>query len=477
MKKTKLTELLSSFSNSEVKRFKNFLISPYFNNKPQFVKLFEAISKYHPDYENEKLSEESIFSAVMPGKQYSYTLFKNMLSDLYELAKLFLSCEEMLEHKLQSKNFFLNNIFRRRNIKELIAKEINIAEQLYEKESLNPDFFDNYYLFRKIVSVYSTENEIEKTEERSGDELESFFSMVLNSLLTYGLWFETYKVVSNTNEYMEIAEKLIDTFFSINFAKKPVNEIFYKTLQLLKTDDEKYYYEIINMLKDEKKFLNRESSLMVYQPLEAFLIKRIKNGEEKYYRPQFELYKHCLENGIYEVNDVFALTKLLLAVEPAIRIKEFEWAEMMINKYRNRGPSDLSEDYYNFNMSKVLQAKGENDKALDFLNKINPEISVLKSIVRNMQMKIYYELGYYELAKSQIDSYRHYISREQDFSEMYRESVYNFLKLYNKLIDLKLDNDKADKLDNFEYDIHKSKNIILRQWLTDKAAELKKGAN
>ncbi len=60
---------------------------------------------------------------------------------------------------------------------------------------------------------------------------------------------------------------------------------------------------------------------------------------------------------------------------------------------------------------------------------------------------------------------------------MYRESVYNFLKLYNKLIDLKLDNDKADKLDNFEYDIHKSKNIILRQWLTDKAAELKKGAN
>ena len=59
--------------------------------------------------------------------------------------------------------------------------------------------------------------------------------------------------------------------------------------------------------------------------------------------------------------------------------------------------------------------------------------------------------------------------------ETYKESVYNFLRLYNKLIDIKLDNDKNNLLD-FEYDIEKNKNLIMKQWLVEKAGELKKGA-
>src|SRR4030095_14672783 len=131
MKKTKLTQLLSSFSQSEIKRFNSFLNSPYFNDKPRFVKLFEALAKFHPYYESEKLTEEKAFAAAFPGKAYSYTVFKNSLSDLYELAKLFLAAEEMATDRLETKNMFLRNIFRRDNIKDLIDKELNIAEQFF----------------------------------------------------------------------------------------------------------------------------------------------------------------------------------------------------------------------------------------------------------------------------------------------------------------------------------------------------------
>ena len=438
--------------------------------------MLEVLLKYHPDYENNNLSEEKVFSEINPGKEYSYTLFKNLLSDLYEHAKIFLTTEEMSKDKLASKNLFLKNILRRNSLKELITKEINIAEQLFENENLNPDYFDYYYFFRKNVCKYYSTIDQNKVEESSNLELEGFFSMISYNLLTYELWFQSYKVMLKPNIYTETVDKILDTLYSIDTHKKPVKEIFYKVIQLLKTDDEKHYFEIMKMLKDENKFLNSDSKLWVYQPLEVFLINRVRNGEERFYRPQFELYKHCFEYGVFDFDYAFAQGKLIMTVETAIRIKEFAWIEEQINKYRDKGPKDIREDYYNFNMSKVLQAKGENDKALDLLNKIDPDINQLKSMVRNMQMKIFYELGYYELAKSQIDTYRHYISREQDFSEVYKESVYNFLKLYNKLVDLKLDN-SSHKLDDFEYDIGKSKNTILKQWLIDKVAELKKGTN
>ena len=123
MKKTKLTQLLSSFSNTEIKRFINYLNSPYHNNKAQFLKTFEEMAKYHPNYENDKLKEEILFNMAYPEKRYSYVLFKNLISDLYELAKNFMAVEELGKNKLALKNLFLLNLFAKPNIKDLIEKD------------------------------------------------------------------------------------------------------------------------------------------------------------------------------------------------------------------------------------------------------------------------------------------------------------------------------------------------------------------
>lgn len=473
MKKTKLTELLSSFSTAEIKRFNFFLNSPYFNSKTQFIRLFEAITKHHPDYE--KLTEEKVFAQTFPGKQYSYTIFKNSLSDLYELTKLFLASESMISDRLAAKNLFLRNIFRRDNIRDLVEKELNIAEQFFRNEITDQAYFEQYYTFKKNKCEYFSNIERDKLDKSSDEDIESFFSMILYHLLRYAHWFEANKIMLKATGFRETVNQAVDALYDITPENKPAAiELFYLIMKLLKTYDEKYYFEIIDMLKDEDKFLNNESKRWVYQTLEPFLIKKVRDGDQNFYRPQFELYKHCFETGLFDHDYAFAQGKLVMTVETALRVKEFDWIENRINMYRDKGPKNIREDYYNINMSKVLQAKGENEKALDLLNKVNPEISMIKSLVRNMQVKIYYELGYYELAKAQVDSYRHYIAREEDFAEMYKESVYNFLKLYNRLIDIKAGT-YSGGLNDFEYDVSKASNIILKQWLLDKIAEIKSG--
>jgi len=474
MKKTKLTQLLSGFSNPEIKRFNSFLKSPYHNNKIQFVKIYEYLVKFHPAYENEKLTEEEAFKKAYPQKQFSYVLFKNLLSDLYDLAKKFMAIEELGRKKITLKNLFMQNLFTKSEIKSLIAKEIKITEQFYDSNFIDEAYFDNYYVFKKDASKYfSRINQYDNIDTSLNEEVESFISMGLNNLLIYALFFETYNSTHKNTGYIEIIDKLIELFNSADKIKKPVNALFYKVLQLMKTDDEKLYFEIIEMLKEQEKFLGIDPKLWVYQPLEAFLIKRVKNGEKKFYRPQFELYKHCFESGLYDNEVHFAEGKLLMTVETAIRIHEFEWIETTINKYVNKLSVDNRDDYYNFSMAKIVQAKGENEKALVMLNKINLDTGPLKSMARNILFKIYYELGYYENARSAIDAYRHYLARDKELSETYKDSVLNFFKLYNKLFEIKINNNN-NTLADLEYETDRSNNVIFKQWLLEKIDELKK---
>lgn len=162
-------------------------------------------------------------------------------------------------------------------------------------------------------------------------------------------------------------------------------------------------------------------------------------------------------------------------METAIRVHEYEWIEDAIYKYINRVSEKSRDEYYNFCMAKIIQAKGDNKKALDMLNKVNLDTGPLKTMARNILMKIYFELGYYEQAKTAIDTYRHFLGRDEELSEAYKESVYSFLKLYNKLIDIKISNDNG-KFKDLEYDIMSADNIILKQWLIDVTGEIKKGA-
>lgn len=473
MKTSKLTELLSSFSNPELKKFKTFLNSPYFNSKEQFVKMLDALSAYHPDYENEKLTEEKVFKAAFPGKAYNYNVFKKSFSDIYELARTFIAIENIMSEKLAMRNYFMAGMFVRFRIRDLVYKEINITEQLFEEEIYNTEYYDQYYIFKRNISKFISANDIGDYLPHSIKEIESFFRLIQYNLVSLDLWFSIDAVMSAGNIYSGDVSMLNETASKLKIEKTPVVDVSYKLVQLLKTDNEKYYYEVMDILEREEKNFNADSKTWIFQSLEAFLVKRIRHGEEKYYRPQFELYKHCFENGIYNSDDSFAQGKLITAVESAIRIKEFDWIEEQVNKYKDRGPENIRTDYYNFNMSKILQARGDNDKALELLNKINPEISNIKTLVRNMQMKIYYELGYYELAKAQVDAYRHFIAREKDFGSAYKDSVLSFLKIYNKLIDIKAGADTG-KLDDIEYELSRTEKIILKQWLTEKIEEIKK---
>jgi hypothetical protein len=52
MEKSKVIDIFRTFSPDELKRFRDFVHSPFHNKNKNVIRLFEILKKYYPDFES-----------------------------------------------------------------------------------------------------------------------------------------------------------------------------------------------------------------------------------------------------------------------------------------------------------------------------------------------------------------------------------------------------------------------------------------
>jgi hypothetical protein len=85
LKNTKLINLLRTFNAAEIRKFRDFVNSPYFNKNKNIISLYNEIHNFYPEFDAEKLNEEILFEKIFNGEKYDYFKFRNIVSDLYNL--------------------------------------------------------------------------------------------------------------------------------------------------------------------------------------------------------------------------------------------------------------------------------------------------------------------------------------------------------------------------------------------------------
>ncbi|HMS65746.1 MAG TPA: hypothetical protein PKD83_10905 [Ignavibacteria bacterium] len=93
MLNTSLLEILRTFDKAELKRFEDFVQSPYFNKKTIIIKLFKNLKKYAPDFKKDNLKREIVWKSLYPEKEFNYGVMKNLIYDLTQLVERFLAEE------------------------------------------------------------------------------------------------------------------------------------------------------------------------------------------------------------------------------------------------------------------------------------------------------------------------------------------------------------------------------------------------
>jgi len=475
LKNTKLIKLLQTFSGVEMKKFRDFVKSPFYNKNKNVIRLNEVLIKHHPEFNSKTFTEENIYRFVFGSGKYDYFKIKNISSDLYNLGMEFL---KLVPNPATEFNGEFNLVvqLRLRKLFNFHKKLVlNLQKTFKENEFKGSEFlYDNYLLSREIQIV----DLFEKPSSISGilDEFESFYEYQIFHLLQY---YNLMIHIGKENN-VKIDIKMIDEVVSF-LEKGPVSNhpttLAYQYLILLKLKQKEEYYFTLkahyfnNFSKMDASAAYRAHMHMFGYCADMYNFK----GDRRYIQEGYELYKHSYLNGRVTSGELL-YPDFVNFIKVFVRAGDTELAEQFISDYSPLLPADQYENSINFSRAYISHYSGDIKNALMYISKVNFPLAILKVQVKILQVQLNYQLGYFEETRSMIESFKKSLAREEVISDEYKNPILSFMKHTIALIDLKLEVDRKKR--EFEKDLLKKSiadsqlnHFGVRFWLLDRIDE------
>jgi tetratricopeptide (TPR) repeat protein len=126
----------------------------------------------------------------------------------------------------------------------------------------------------------------------------------------------------------------------------------------------------------------------------------------------------------------------------------------------------------NYSYAELYFEKGEYDKALNHLSKVNIELSQQKQQLKNLLLKIYFEKELFNEAIYLIDSSKHFLSREEEMPQNKKKTYTKFLSFTSELLNVKAKPGNS-RLIQLKNRIQKEEYFKNKDWLLEKISEIK----
>ncbi|MBS1552240.1 MAG: hypothetical protein JST15_09265 [Bacteroidetes bacterium] len=486
MKKSKIISILKSFSPEELKKFRDFVHSPFHNKNKNALGLFEIIRKYYPGFEESPIEKEKVFRKLFPGKNYNDTVMRILLSDLLKISEEYLAYTGFKKNKYDELKFLLSE-YKERNLDSLYKRNFRYAESTLD-ESGNIDIY--YFLKRFELESAGIDFLISKDKQistgknvlRQGEYLVSLF---LSGILNIVHELKVHKDVLNIEFEFNLADKAIQSIDleallgymkDNNFIYYPVISIYYNMyMSYIHEDIDEYYYELRKKVDENFGYFTRNERVNLMIILENICLIKAVNGKPDFYHNLMEIYRKMLSEKIYlhSDNEYFQINLFRNMFYTAIILEDYKWAEKFLSEHISELSPGQRENMDHYTKAVLFFEKKNFNGSLEEVNKVKFNFFVYKYDVKLLMLKSFYELGYYENALSMIDSFSHFLSKNKIVSETEKERFGNFNSFLKVLIKIKTGSvTSGDK--NLSKRISGTKIVNSRKWLLEKAHEAEK---
>jgi len=452
-------DILKSFDKSELKRFGDFIKSPYFNNSKPLEKIFDVVQKSYPSLEEDSLSFKKVFKKLYPSEIYSEKRIKNLYSDFSNLLRRFLAHEYLTSNKEMTDVCITTELIRKNlnNISEkIIAKSIkenddgllSAADRFHYLYRMNENHSLNLGLLRRHNSPEFLESDIELIEK-----LTVFFLTKILQLSFYDIMNHKFFKINENPILKEVAAS-IDTERIIKYLELTENEyssylkihylFFYYTTHDISEENylelKKLILETIRRVKksDQNNFLTR----MIH-----IVVSRLSLMNRKYYHDIIEFADLIHELQIFPEEDINAFNNgpFRDIFITALSLKKYDWAENFLNEHMQHVNKELRRNSENYCRGMLSFQKGNFEESLNYLNEVK-----LIDIVEKLNIRFYYLMNYielksYESALSAMQSLKQFIIENKDIPESFSEGLQLSIKFFNEILKSCIKNEKVDE--------------------------------
>lgn len=486
-------EILESLTREEIKSFRRFILSPYFNRSPKVVKLYDCVIKYFPNFDHPKLTKESLHKKISPELSYNDLTMKRLLFDLQNLSEKFIRQLYIDKKETESKLMTIEELAIRGapRMHKLITRDTQ--KLLDNNEVIDADLFLNLFKLETEKFYFGMIND--KITKKSFIDSESgklikgityFISYFMlesikhnETLLTYSKTFNVkhnYKFISQFLNLFDF-ERLEIFMKKHSLSGNHVILAYLNTLKAFLYFDNDYYYKQFkaSVYNNLEKFSITDRHFLFLKLSDYCTLKNSDSSvfNDYYERELFNIYIILIENKYYETetNKYMPVDLYRNVIFQAAKMKEYRWLEEFIENYSRIIHPQRKTDIINYSYAFLNFERGNFDESLSWLSMIRMEEFSYHLDIRNMYLRIYYEQEDYESALSSSRAFFKYLNENPMVSEDTKVSNINMIKFTTKLINYHNTKSKTDP-SSLMLQADKCKRLSSKEWLLTKIHQI-----
>lgn len=475
MHQTKLIQLLASFDKSEIKQFESFLESPFFNSSKKLLAFYRILIQYHPEFESPKLSKEKIYQKMHGKQPYSDPTMRELISNLFKLAKEFISHLELKNNPIGASNGRYAWLIKR-GLNKISEQELAQCDELLRDTSRR----DYDYYYQKWLADY---NEYHYQSEVLRDLEHKLFKnkelgQHIDSLNKYYLmhYLESYNYLMNMSR---IYNKPVDTSIAAHIDALGARytgrgdlliDIFYGINQLLRNGDEKYYFELKGIFLSGDKSIERAVLTELSINLQNYCLQKLRGGDKRFGPEIMEILRFVIDQELMIEGGKVPYSFYKNVVIMGVDFMDIDWVKAFVEKYKGLLSQQFKEELYNFSMAYILFAERKYEEALTIAMCLAAFNDFTKLDIKNLTARIHYELGMFDQIDILLNSYPHHLNRET-ISASRKEINTLFTGFMRQLTDLNRQYSIQD-WERLSREIEQTIAFTNKRWFQEKIVEL-----
>lgn len=468
MIKSRLIEVIKTFSNKEFRELKKWLASPAHNQREDVVLLFDYLSKKENLNKENYLTKEAAFKVIYHKEKFDDAKMRQVMHFLFKNIEDFLLFSEFSADKLTT-TLTLAKIYRSRKLDRSFLKTKKDIEQILQpKDYQSEDLSFKKYLFQK--ELYEFQSVIKRSQDLNLQELtDTFDEVYLSEKLRHGCLINAHKRVYKV-EYSEGLLKEILTYIeSNNLQNNPRIGIYfylYKITSDFSNEDD--FFILKEYLLTSKSFTKTELK-EIYLFAINFCISKINQNNKAFIEESYLLYKEGIESNIFIDNNTLSRWTFNNALTTGFSLKKYEWAEDFINKFSKYLKPEYRENYVQYNMARLYFNTKKYEKSMVLVSQYEFKDILVNLSAKTMLLKMYCEQSEFRVLESLLESMRAYIQRKKVLG--YHKSNYKNIIRYTKKL-LKVNPYSKAQKEKLKAEIETAKPLTEKAWLLKQLSEL-----
>ncbi len=431
MQNTLVFEIVAHLSKPEQREVRNFLASPYFNQRSDVQFLFDFLAKTATPP-----SREAAWEALFPGLPFDDQQMRLSLSYLLKLLEQYLVLKEKQQAPLADAHLLLS-AYRRRKLPRHFEKTQRAVIKTLDNQPLrHPAYYFENFLSENQQYLHLLESG--RTKELNLQAVEDQLTTAMLAMkLRQACLLRSHQAVFKTPYRMDLLDEILAVAERQPYAEQPAVLVYRLCYVALFGEGEEGDFSAFKAaLFEHGERFPREEIGSLYLLAINFCIKKINASQNSYLREALDLYKQGLKSELLLEDGQLSRFAYNNITGIALRLPdEWAWAEEFVATYRSYLEPGAQEAAFCLNAARIAFAKRQYDDALSLLQRADYKDFINGMAARILQLKIYFEKQELELLDAHLKTLRMFIRRNKRMGYHYQNWL-NIVHFTQKLMDL-----------------------------------------